>query len=95
MGISDGNRIRVAKDKIELGTKDASEKVPVDSKVQQEIKAVRDTLETHIQNYNLHMHITTATVATGPPGTIAPTTSQSTPPKPVGSTESGLVTIEK
>lgn len=39
---------------------------------------LRSDLNTHITSYNGHIHITTATVGTGPPGVIAPTTSTST-----------------
>ena len=39
---------------------------------------LRQDLNDHITNYNAHVHTTTATVGTGPPGVISATTSQST-----------------
>jgi len=47
------------------------------------LKSAFDELKTDFNNlvtaYNAHTHITTATVGTGPPGIIAPTTSTGTP----------------
>ena len=48
-----------------------------------ELKTAYDQLKSdfdnHVSTYNAHTHVTTATVSSGPPGTIAPTTSTSTP----------------
>lgn len=38
------------------------------------INQLEDALNSHITIFNSHIHITTATVGTGPPGVIAPTT---------------------
>ena len=38
------------------------------------INQLEDALNSHIKIFNSHIHITTATVGTGPPGVIAPTT---------------------
>lgn len=69
-----------------IGSEDAADFVALAQKTLDEIKAVRDTLNTHITNYNSHIHTTTATV--GPsavPGVIAPTVAMSSPPAPVQS----------
>ena len=40
---------------------------------------LKSDFNNHVTTYNSHTHITTATVLTGPPGIIAPTTSTGTP----------------
>jgi len=47
------------------------------------INGLEDKLNDLITKYNGHIHITTATVALGPPGIIAPTTSLETPIAPI------------
>ena len=71
---------------IHLGSESAAEFVALAQKTFDEIDAVRSTLNSHITNYNAHIHTTTATI--GPsavPGVISPTTSSSTPPAAVQS----------
>lgn len=100
-GLVDGTRIFVTDDKIELGTENATEKVSVDSKVQDELTAIRDNLNdlvTFVNEfvatvYNTHTHaVTTAPGTTAVPSA---TGSTATPPAVVGATESQLVTLEK
>ncbi len=95
LALEGGTRVRVAKDLIELGIKNAEDQVVVESKNQSELKGQRDALAAFVKVFNKHDHETTATVATGPPGTImAPASSAEAPPS-IGSTASELVTIEK
>lgn len=95
LGLEGGTRLRVSKGLIEMGVKDAQEKLSVDSKVQDQLKSLRDTVESNANTFGTHDHITTATVATGPPGKIAPPTSPMDTPAAIGSTASELATIEK
>ena len=49
------------------------------SKLKTAFDALKDDFNNLVTAYNAHIHITTATVATGPAGVIAPTTSTGTP----------------
>ncbi len=95
LGLEGGTRVRVAKDLIELGVKNAQDEVVVESKNQKELKSLRDTVAANAKTFGTHDHITTATVSTGPPGKIAPPTSPMDTPAAIGSTASELVKIEK
>ena len=91
-GIDGGTQVHLKDGEIDLGSENAADFVALAQKTLDEITAVRDTLNTHITDYNLHIHQTTATV--GPsavPGVITPTTSQSSPPAPVGSVAAEVV----
>lgn len=95
IGVQDGNQVHIAEDKIELGKKGAADKASLDSKVQDELNAIRDSLDSLVTQYNAHIHTTTATIgASETTGVISPTTSSGTPPNPVGPTNSTLVTID-
>ena len=95
LGSDTGARVFIGDGVIELGEKGAAEKVSVDSKVQDELTALRNKLNDLTNLFNSHIHVTTATVGTGSPGVIAPTTSTASPPDPVGTTASTLVTIKE
>lgn len=49
------------------------------SKLQEAFDELKGDFNDLVTSYNLHTHITTATVGIGPPGVIAPTTSTGTP----------------
>lgn len=95
MGKENGPVIQISDDKIELGEKNAGDKASLDSKVQSEIKALRDTVNSFVTTFNSHSHITTATILLDGPGTITPPTSPATAPALVGTTRSELVTIKE
>ena len=65
-----------------------------DDRVQDELKALRDTVNDLITAYNAHIHVTTATVGTGPVGVISATTSTATAPAAVGETKSTTVKLK-
>ncbi len=95
MGLEGGTRIRIADGLIEMGVKNAQDQLVVESKNQKQLKAQRDALAAVVKVFNKHKHITTATVATGPPGTLMPPASPAEAPPSIDSTASELVTIEK
>lgn len=47
------------------------------------INRLENKMNSHINLFNAHIHVTTATVGVGPVGTIAPTTTQDTPITPL------------
>ena len=49
------------------------------SALKNEFNELNDKYNDLVSKYNAHIHITTATVAIGPPGVISPTTSQGSP----------------
>lgn len=51
-------------------------------KLTDKLNELKDTVNSLINAYNNHTHITTATVGTGPAGTISPTTSKAQTAKP-------------
>lgn len=50
-------------------------------KLTDKLNELKDTVNDFIGKYNAHTHVTTATVGTGPVGTISPTTSTAQPAK--------------
>lgn len=51
-------------------------------KLTDKLNELKDTVNNFITKYNAHIHTTTATIGTGGPGVISPTTSSATPAKP-------------
>lgn len=83
--IDAGQKIFIRDGDISLTKSDPGDKISLDSKVQTELKALRDSLNNLITAYNAHMH---PTAAVGPPsGPTVP----GIPPAPVGLTASDLV----
>lgn len=77
-----------------LGSNAGETEASRDDKVQDELKAIRDTLNDLITAYNAHIHTTTAVVATGgATGVISPTASTATAPAAVGETKSTTVKL--
>ena len=94
-GKEGGPTVHISKSKIDLGEKNPSDKASLDSKVQDEIKALRDAVNNFVTTFNTHSHVTTATVLLDGPGTITPPTSPATAPAAVGSTASALVRMKE
>lgn len=95
MGKEGGPTVHISGQKIELGEKDSTERASIDSKVQTEIKALRDTVNAFVTTFNTHTHITTATILLDGPGAITPPASPATAPALVGVTRSNLVRIKE
>lgn len=71
------NAIEIS-DKVKVNGEDYGGLIKIE-KLVEKINAIESKVDSHIANYNTHIHITTATVgATATPGTIAPTTSTET-----------------
>lgn len=51
-------------------------------KLTDKLNELKDTVNDLITKYNEHIHVTTATVGTGPVGVLSPTTSTATPAQP-------------
>lgn len=77
------------KDNINLGSESPGDNISLDSKVQTELKAIRDSLNNLITVFNAHIH---SGVTTGP-GSSGPTPTPGTAPSPVGTTKSEIVKI--
>lgn len=70
IGVEGGVQIHVASDKIALGSKDASEQVPIDSKVQAELDKIKtelDKVQTALTTNDTHTHVGNLGAPTGPP----------------------------
>lgn len=87
LGVENGNQVHIATDKIELGKKGAGDKASLDSLVQKELNAIRNSLANLVTTYNLHTHPETGAIT-------SPTTQPGTSPNAVGPTNSELVTID-
>jgi hypothetical protein len=86
-GKDGGGQIHIKPDgEVDIGSENAADFVALAQKVFDEIDALRTTVNSHITNYNSHIHTTTATVGpTAVPGVISPTVAVSSPPSPVSS----------
>jgi len=86
IGKDEGAQIHIKPDEVNLYEENATDFVALAADTKSEISAVRDTLNTHIADYNLHTHILAiaALAGAGGTGTAAPTISQSAPPAAVG-----------
>lgn len=91
VGREEGTQIHVADGLIELGEKDSSDWVSRDSLVQQELNALRDSINSLVDVYNLHVHQVAA--APGPSGPPAPPNTGN-PAPPIQSTQSDIVTLQ-
>lgn len=76
---------------IALGSKTPTDNLALASLVKAEVGALRATVASHIAAYNAHLHLTTATVSFGPPGTLGTTTAPTIPPAAVGDVKSDVV----
>lgn len=80
---------------VHLGSHEAPDFVALASKVDAELKALRDNVDALVTAFNGHTHITTATIGAGAtPGVIAPPASPATPPQPPSAVGSGVVRSE-
>jgi hypothetical protein len=86
LGKEGGAVIHIKPDEIDLYEENAADFVALAAAVKAEIKAVRDTLNSHITNYNTHIHpiAVVAASGTGGTGSSTATVSQSSPPAAVG-----------
>lgn len=95
LGRQNGTQVHISDSKIELGQKDASERVPVDSKLQSQLSEISNqinSLGSDISSLASHTHATSAPGApTGPP-LPPPAGGQSYSP---GDTASALVTLKE
>jgi len=82
----DSNGAKSGKVKIkpngELVLNDGTDYAVKYSKLESEFNKLKDDFNSHVQNYNSHTHVTTATVDAGLVGSIAATTSTSSPSSP-------------
>lgn len=91
---ANGARIYIADGIIELGQKGSADRVSLDSAVQAELTALRNTVDSLVTAYNSHVHPYVDTG--GAPGAVTgPTPSAGTNPAAVGTTASTLVTIKE
>jgi hypothetical protein len=96
LGQDGGVQVHVAPDKIELGQANSLDKAALDSKIQIELTRIATELAALTVAYNLHIHVTTATIgASGTPGVISPTVAQAPIPGAPSPTASTLVTIKE
>ena len=92
-------KVIVTSDEIHLVKEDPSDNAALASLVKQEIKAVRDTLNSLVSTYNGHTHLA-GTLLTGPSpgspvtGVTGSTPSTGTPPSPVNDVKSDKVKLE-
>lgn len=94
IGRNDGTQIFIGDDCIGLNDKNAGDKASLDSKVQDELKAIRDSLNNLVTTFNGHTHV----VAGVTPGMGSVTTAtglpQGTAPAPVQPANSDIVKLD-
>lgn len=85
---AEGIRIKTAKMSADINKEDIIfnggelDGLVIIQKLTDKLNELKDTVNSLINAYNNHTHITTATVGTGPAGTISPTTSKTQTAKP-------------
>ena len=85
---AEGIRIKTAKMSADINKEDIIfnggelDGLVIIQKLTDKLNELKDTVNSLINAYNNHTHITTATVGTGPAGTISPTTSKAQTAKP-------------
>ncbi len=85
---ADGCRIDTAKMSAHINKEDiifnggSLDGLVIIQKLTDKLNELKDTVNNLITKYNAHIHTTTATIGTGGPGVISPTTSSATPAKP-------------
>lgn len=85
---AEGVRVKTAKMSADINKEDIIfnggelDGLVIIQKLTDKLNELKDTVNSLINAYNNHTHITTATVGTGPAGTISPTTSKAQTAKP-------------
>lgn len=85
---AEGVRVKTAKMSTDINKEDIIfnggelDGLVIIQKLTDKLNELKDTVNSLINAYNNHTHITTATVGTGPTGTISPTTSKAQTAKP-------------
>lgn len=85
---AEGVRVKTAKMSADINKEDIIfnggelDGLVIIQKLTDKLNELKDTVNSLINVYNNHTHITTATVGTGPAGTISPTTSKAQTAKP-------------
>lgn len=85
---AEGIRIKTAKMSADINKEDIIfnggelDGLVIIQKLTDKLNELKDTVNSLINAYNNHTHITTATIGTGPAGTISPTTSKAQTAKP-------------
>lgn len=85
---AEGVRVKTAKMSADINKEDIIfnggelDGLVIIQKLTDKLNELKDTVNSLIKAYNNHTHITTATVGTGPAGTISPTTSKAQTAKP-------------
>ncbi len=85
IGKDGGEVIHIGGGEVNLFEKDAADFVALSQKTFDEIDALKVTVGSLVDTFNLHIHTTTATIGTAGPGVIAPTLTPATSPATVNS----------